>query len=258
MLLYYTLYSPDKTDTVLLLHGLASSSADWELQLPALTPSYRVLAPDARGHGLSPKPLGPYFIPNMVADVVALLDQLQIPTAHVIGLSMGGAMAQQLTITQPARVKTLTLVNTFAKVRLNGLNGLWRFFRRLYALQFGTLRDLGEPVMAAMFPKPEQAGIRRLGLDRFLKYNTDKEVYKSLLHANLRFDSRRQLASIQRPTLIVTGDRDLTVPMSCKTELRDKIPQAQFVIIPDSGHATPIDQAERFNEVLVMFLKKNS
>lgn len=256
--LHYSLHSPDKTETVLLLHGLGSANTDWELQLPALTPLFRVVAPDARGHGLSPKPPSPYFIPTMVEDVVALLAQLQIDSMHVVGLSMGGAMAQQLAIIQPKRVKTLTLVNTFAKVRPNGLNGLLRFFRRIYALQFGTLRDLGEPVIAAMFPKPEQAEIKRLGLERFLKNNTDKEVYKSLLRANLRFDSRRQLASIHCPTLIVTGDRDLTVPMICKTELRDNIPHAQFVVIADSGHATPIDQAEKFNETLIAFLRQHN
>jgi len=256
MLLHFTLHSPDKTDTVLLLHGLGSAGTDWELQFPALTPLFRVVAPDARGHGLSPKPPGPYFISNMVDDVVALLDQLQIETTHVVGLSMGGAMAQQLTLTHPERVRTLTLVNTFAKVRPNGINGLFRFFRRIFALQFGTMRDLGEPVIEAMFPKPEHAEIRRLGVERFLEHNTDKNIYKSLLRANLRFDSRRQLTSIHCPTLIVTGDRDRTVPMICKTELRDKIPHAQFVIIPDSGHATPIDQPERFNQVLVEFLSK--
>lgn len=254
MQLHYSLHSPDKAETVLLLHGLASSGADWELQLPALTPGYRVLAPDARGHGLSPKPRAQYFIADMVDDVVALLDELQIASMHVVGLSMGGVMGQQLAITQPERVKSLTLVNTFAKVRPNGLNGLFRFFRRLYALQFGTMRDLGEPVIATMFPKPEQAEIRRIGLERFLKFNTDPVVYKSLLRANLRFDVRHQLNAIHCPTLIVAGDRDRTVPMKCKTELRDNIANAKLVVIPDSGHATPIDQYEKFNEVLVEFL----
>lgn len=258
MQLHYTLHNPDKSETVLLLHGLGSASGDWQLQLPVLTPKYRVLTPDARGHGCSPKPRGRYAIEAMAADVAALLDDLQIPDAHAVGLSMGGAMAQQLAITNPERVKSLTLINTFARVRPAGWSGLFRFFRRLYALRFGSLRDLGEPVIARMFPKPEQAGLRRLGLERFLVNNTDKEVYKAVLAANVRFDARRRLGAIRCRTLVVAGDRDRTVPMRCKTELRDGIPGARLVVIPDSGHATPIDQPERFNEVLVAFLEQKT
>jgi pimeloyl-ACP methyl ester carboxylesterase len=255
--LHYALYNEDKTETVLLLHGLGSSGADWELQLPALRDHYRVLAPDARGHGRSPKPRARYFIPEMVEDVVALLDDLHIQSAQVVGLSMGGAMAQQLALAHPERVESLVLVNTFARVRPAGWNGLFRFFSRVYALQFAGMPQLGEPVIARMFPKPDQAEIRRIGLERFVAYNTDKEVYKSLLRANIQFDVRKQLANIHCPTLIVTADRDLTVPMRCKVELRDQIHAAEFAVIPDSGHATPIDQSEPFNKVLLAFLARH-
>jgi 3-oxoadipate enol-lactonase len=256
--LHYRIYNAEQPETVLLLHGLGSSGEDWDLQLPVLTDTYHVVAPDARGHGRSPKPRARYFIQEMVADVVALLDELKIESAQVVGLSMGGAMGQQLAISHPQRVKSLVLVNTFARIRPAGWDGLFRFFRRVYALQFAAMPDLGEPVLARMFPKDEQAEIRRIGLERFVTYNTDKEVYKSLLRANIQFDVRKQLGSIHCPTLIVTGDRDLTVPMSCKVELRDNIHQAEFVVIPDSGHATPIDQSEPFNKVLLEFLSKHS
>ncbi len=233
---------------------MGSAGDDWLLQVPALEPHYRILAPDARGHGRSPKPLGPYSIAEMTNDVVDVMDDLGVESAHVAGLSMGGAIAQQLAITYPERVRSLVLVNTFARVRPVGVTGLQRFFKRIWALQFGTMRDLGEPVMLGLFPKPEQAEVRRLGLERFLSHNTSKEVYKSVLRAVVSFDSRRHLAQITAPTLIVAGDRDRTVPMLCKQELARGIPNARLVIIPDSGHATPIDQHERFNEVLLEFL----
>jgi 3-oxoadipate enol-lactonase len=257
MNLHYSLYSPDKTDTVLLLHGMGSAGDDWGLQLPALEPHYRVLAPDTRGHGKSPKPSGPYSIAHMTDDVIGLLDELKIETAHVVGLSMGGAIAQQLAINQPKRVRSLVLVNTFARVRPAGAGGLQRFFKRMWALQFGTMRDLGEPVITNLFPKPEHAEVRRIGIERFLENNTSKQVYMSLLRSTVLFDSRRQLNRITAPTLVVAGDRDHTVPMLCKQELARSIPNARLIVIPDSGHATPIDQHERFNEVLVDFLRQN-
>jgi pimeloyl-ACP methyl ester carboxylesterase len=257
MNLHYSLYSPNQTDTVLLLHGMGSAGDDWLLQLPALEPHYRVLAPDSRGHGKSPKPAGPYSIALMAEDVTALLDELHIETAHVVGLSMGGAIAQQLAINQPKRVRSLTLVNTFARVRPAGLDGFQRFFKRIWALQFGTMRDLGEPVITNLFPKPEHAEVRRIGIERFLENNTSKQVYMSVLRCVVSFDARRQLSRITAPTLVVAGDRDRTVPMICKQELARSIPNAHLVVIPDSGHATPIDQHERFNEVLLDFLRQN-
>lgn len=226
------------------------------LQVPALEPHYRILAPDVRGHGRSPKPSGPYSITEMTNDVVAVMDELEIESAHVAGLSMGGAIAQQLAISHPQRVKSLMLVNTFAKVRPAGLSGLQRFFLRVWALQFGTMRDLGEPVIYGLFPKPEHEEVRRIGLERFLSNNTSKQVYWSVMRAVVNFDSRRHLAKITAPTLVVAGDRDRTVPMLCKQELAQGIPNARLVVIPDSGHATPIDQSEKFNEVMLEFLDR--
>jgi len=253
--LHYLQRALEHPETVLLLHGMGSCGEDWELQFPALTPRYRVLAPDAQGHGHSPKLPGPYSISQMAADVAALLDDLQIPRVHVIGLSMGGCIAQQLALSHPNRVRSLVLVNTFAKIRPAGLGGLRRFFQRMWAVQFGGIRDVGMPLLDGLFPKPEQAELRRLGLERFLANNTSKEVYRAVLRATVGFDSRRHLHRITAPTLVVAGDRDLTVPLACKQELHRLIPHSQLVLIPDSGHATPIDQVERFNEVLLDFLR---
>jgi pimeloyl-ACP methyl ester carboxylesterase len=246
----------DHPETVLLLHGMGSCGEDWELQFPALTSHYRVLAPDARGHGHSPKPPGPYSISQMAEEVAALLDDLQIPSAHVVGLSMGGCIAQQLALSHPNRVRSLVLVNTFAKIRPAGLGGLRRFFQRMWAVQFGAMRDVGVPLLNALFPKPEQAELRRLGVERFLANNASKDVYRAVLRATVAFDSRRELHRIACPTLIVAGDRDLTVPLACKHELHRLIPNSQLTLIPDSGHATPIDQHERFNELLVGFFQR--
>lgn len=257
MRLHYLLHSPHLSETVLLLHGMGSCGDDWGLQLPALAPRYRVLAPDARGHGQSPRPPGPYTIADMAGDVVALMDDLGIESAHVVGLSMGGCMALQMAIAHPSRVRSLALVNTFARIRPAGWQGVRRFFQRLWALQFGTMEEVVTPVIESMFPKPEQAELRRMAVGRFVENNT-KETYKAFLMAVTRFNAVRDLHCVACPALVVAGDQDRTVPMSCKRDLHRGIPGAEWVVFEDSGHGTPIDQPERFNEVLLGFLQRQA
>jgi len=120
MQLHYTLHSPEHSETVLLLHGMGSSGDDWLLQIPALRPHYRALTPDARGHGQSPKPKGTYRIEEMAEDVIGLMDELEIESAHVVGLSMGGAMGLHMAIAHPDRVRSLVSVNSFARAKPAG------------------------------------------------------------------------------------------------------------------------------------------
>ena len=256
MKLHYTLHSPTHSETVLLLHGMGSSGDDWVLQLPALTPRYRVLTPDARGHGQSGKPPGPYSIPQMADDVVELFDELQIDSAHVVGLSMGGCIGLQMAVAHPDRVRSFVSVNSFAKIRAAGWRGFARFLHRMWALNFGAMDDVAEPVARAMFPKPEQDEIRRLTVKRIA--SNPKGPYRATLKACLNFNALPHLGRVKCPALIVAGDRDLTVSMAVKKEMHRGLPHAELVIIPDSGHATPIDQPEKFNEILLGFLHKQA
>lgn len=256
MKLHYTLHSPEHSETVLLLHGMGSSGDDWVLQVPALTPRYRVLTPDARGHGQSGKPPGPYSIPQMADDVVELLDDLKIDSAHLVGLSMGGCIGLQMAVAHPDRVRSFVSVNSFAKIRAAGWRGFARFLHRMWTLSFGTMDDVAEPLARTMFPKPEQEEIRRLTVKRIAA--NSKGPYRATLRACVEFNALPHLSRVKCPALIVAGDRDLTVSMAVKKEMHRGLPQAELVIVPDSGHATPIDQPEKFNEILLGFLQSQA
>src|SRR4030042_1035393 len=110
--------SPTKdAPVVLLLHGLGSCGEDWALQRPALLPYFTLLAPDLRGQGASPMPAGWPTIADLAADVRLLLERLAIRSAHVVGLSLGGAVALQLAADEPARWRSLVAGNAFARLR---------------------------------------------------------------------------------------------------------------------------------------------
>lgn len=238
--------------TVVLLHGLGSCGDDWGLQLPALLPSYDVLAPDLRGQGQSPMPSGWPTIEAMAADVWLLLDTLRIQSAHVVGLSLGGAVALQMAVDAPERVRSLVAVNTFARLR-TPRGGTGRMINRLWLAATGRMDELGRRVAAGLFPHPNQDALRSVAAARLA--GNPRECYLKLMAAVARFDLRDRLSGIRAPTLVVAGEQDATVPFECKLELAERIVSARLERIPGSGHATPLDQPSRFNAVIVGFLE---
>ena len=237
---------------LLFLHGLGSSSADWGLQVPAFAARYRVVTADLRGHGRSQDGGAAYTIAQMADDVAALLTRLNLPPAHVVGLSLGGCAAQMLALRQPERVRSLVLVNSFARLRPAGPRGAWRLARRLWLFATAPMPVVGAFVAAGLFPKPEQHAIYAEAAARLGR--NQKRPYLASMRAVAGFDVRHQLGRLRCPTLIISGDRDNTVPPAASAALRRAIPGAQFALIQDSGHATPIDQPEEFNRVVMAFI----
>lgn len=236
-----------------LLHGLGSCAEDWGLQLPALTPDRRVLTVDLPGHGRSPALPGWPRVSDLVRPTAAALDRAEPGPLHLIGLSLGGLAALQLALDRPERVRSLTLVNAFARLR-PAPGGLGRSIVRLALLAFGPMRVLGAWVAAGLFPRPEQAALRRVAAERLAA--NDRRAYLAALHAAARFDVRARLGEIACPALVVAGAHDRTVPLACKLELAGGLPGAQLEVLAESGHATPLDAAPAFNDLVRGFLRE--
>lgn len=238
---------------VLLLHGLGSCGEDWALlQAPALSRHYRVLMPDLRGHGRSDVPPGPYTVAQMADDMAGFLEAMGPEAAHVVGLSLGGAVAQALAVRHPERVRSLVLVNTFARLRPRG----WSEWRRTLArLLVPLLNPAKYARMEAeeLFPHPGQEGLRRVAFQRLCA--THPVGFRAALLAAARYDGRKDLAHIRVPTLVVAGLEDTVVPLRAKEELAARIPGARLITVPRSGHATPTDQPVLFNRLLLRFLQ---
>jgi 3-oxoadipate enol-lactonase len=237
---------------VLLLHGLGSSATDWPEQLAGFGPRCRLLLVDLPGHHRSALPAGRLTVERMAADVERLLVELGEPPLHVAGLSLGACVGLALAGKAPARVRSLTLVNGFARLRPAGAGGMLRMLARLALVATAPMTVVAARVAGSMFPKPEQARLRRAAARSLTR--TPRWTYVAALAALARFDMRPRLASVRCPTLVVAGDGDATVALEAKEQLARGIGGARLVVVPDSGHATPADQPEVFNRIVLEFI----
>ena len=253
-MLYHTLTGPADAPIVLLLHGLGSSADDWALQTPALIERYRVLAVDLPAHHRSARPRGAFSVERMAAMVDALLETLGIARAHVVGLSLGGCVALALALGAPARVRSLVVVNGFARLRPSGLRAAVRGAGRVALAVAAPMSVVAAYVAREAFPRPEQAALRRAAVERLAA--NPRRHYLASLAAILRFDVRHRLGEIRCPTLIVAGARDRTVPLAAKELLARSIPGAHLRVVADSGHVSQLDQPTVFNRLLIEHLDR--
>ncbi|MEE4729595.1 alpha/beta hydrolase [Pseudomonas alliivorans] len=238
-------------DPVLLLHGLGSSCQDWEYQIPALTLHYRVIVMDMRGHGRSDKPHERYSIKGMSNDVEALIEHLRLGPMHVVGLSMGGMIGFQLAVDHPHLLKSLCIVNSAPQVKVRSPGDVWQWARRWTLSRLVSMEAMGKALGKLLFPKPEQAELRRKMAERWGR--NDKRAYLASFDAIVGWGVEHKLERIICPTLIVAADHDYT-PVSLKEAYVKRIANARLVVIRDSRHATPLDQPEQFNRTLLEFI----
>jgi pimeloyl-ACP methyl ester carboxylesterase len=169
-----------------------------------------------------------------------------------VGLSLGGCVALALALGAPASVRSLTLVNTFARLRPAGWRGAYRMLERLVLLAVAPMPVIAARVAQGLFPWPEQEELRAAAAASLGR--NDKRAYMAAARALTRFDVRERLAEIQCPTLVVAGEQDRTVPRASAELLQRRIPRARLVVVRGSGHATPYDRPELFNRLVLEFV----
>ncbi|AYC33756.1 alpha/beta fold hydrolase [Pseudomonas cavernae] len=236
---------------VLLVHGLGSSTHDWEYQIPVLSRHYRVIVLDVRGHGRSAKPRERYSIAAFAEDVAALVEHLKLERVHLVGISMGGMIGFQVGVDFPQLLKSLTIINSGPEVKAKKPGDYLMIAQRWTLSRLLSLEQIGRGLGRLLFPKPEQAELREK-IERRWPRN-DKRAYLASLDAIIGWGVREHLARITCPTLVVTADHDYT-PVTQKEAYVQELPNARLVVITDSRHATPLDQPERFNTTLLDFL----
>ena len=251
--LHYLDPNPSGKPAVLLLHGLGADGTSWTLQFPALIEAgFRPLAPDAPGFGGSHYDRGGWNIRRVAGQMAGLLEELGTGPAHVVGLSMGGVIAQQFVLDFPQMTKSLVLVSTFSALRPQDFSGWWYFIRRSVSVLTLGLEAQAQVVARRLFPDSKDQALRDMYLA--IVSRADPRAYRKAMFSLGLFDSRKRLGRIKAPTLVVTGADDSTVSPARQRLLAQGIPGARQVVIPQAGHAVSVDQPEQFNQALLEFL----
>jgi 3-oxoadipate enol-lactonase/4-carboxymuconolactone decarboxylase len=236
--LHAVVEGPHDAPVVLLAGSLGSTHAMWEPQVPALTQSFRVVRYDARGHGGSPAPAGPYTIDDLVDDVVALLDRLGVRSAHVVGLSLGGMTALRLASRAPERVRRVVALCTSAS-----LGPAQQWLERA-----STVRDHGASAVAdAVVERWFTAGFRASNPDaveamRSMIAGTPAEGYAGCCEAIASMDLRAELRSIRAPLLAIAGADDPATPPPHLSTIASEVQLGQLLVLPDAAHLASFEQ----------------
>ncbi len=242
-------------ETVLWLQGLNAPAAAWSVQMAHFAHSIHSIAPDARGVGLSEAPPGPYTTRQMALDALAVLDAAQVESAHVVGLSLGGAVAQELALGHPERVRSLALLSTFA-VQPPRTRALLEAWRTLYpvAIERPELRKAWE-LQAYAWLFSDRYWRSESNVRAALKFAQTQPPQSATgfigqVDAALSHDARDRLPQLRKPALVIHGALDQLAPLACGEELARLIPGAELLGLPEAGHAVNIEAQRAVNDAL--------
>lgn len=247
--LYYEIVGAG--EPLVLIHGLGSSTQDWEWQVPTFSERYKVITADMRGHGQSDKPPGPYSVPQFAADTAGLLRHLDSSPAHVVGISMGGMIGLQLAVDAPELVRSLTVVNSGVELIARTFKEKLAVWQRFALVRLVGMRRMGEFLAGRLFPRPEEDGLRATFVQRWAE--NDQRAYLDAMRALVGWSVSERLGEIRCPTLVIASDQDYT-PVAEKEAYVARIAQAQLVVIEDAHHAVTAERPEAFNRALAEFL----
>ncbi len=248
--LHHVVTGPPEAPAVVLSGALGSTTAMWQPQLAALTERFRVIRVDHRGHGGSPEPDPPYRMADLAADALSLLDELGLDRVAWCGLSLGGMVGMYLASEAPQRLSRLVLSCTTAAFPDPQP---WR--DRAAAVQTGGTASIADSVVARWFtPGYAAAHPDVVAQCRTAVADTSDTGYIGCCQAIEVWDHTARLREITAPTLVIGGQHDPSIPV--EPHLRTvamAIPGAALEIL-DAAHLVNVEQAQRFNELLVAHL----
>ena len=239
---------------VVLLHGVGLSRSIWKDVVAGLTPEFRVIAPDLRGHGRTPAPPGSTFsFSELEGDLLRLLDSKQIDSAYFVGHSGGALLALRLALDHPARVRGLVLVSgsAYTDTHTRSIAERWN---ETYAKEgpdaFGLriLKDL-------YYPDWIEAHLDFADQVREAVKHQDFGPATRWSRAMAKFDEKARVPGLKMPTLIIQAMDDQVVDASHGRILRQSIPGAQIRILPETGHMIPLERPKETVDAVLGFVR---
>ena len=245
---------------LVLIMGLRRNTEWWYRQVPALSKHFKVLAFDNRGAGRTEKPKMEYSIRLFADDTAGLMDALGIRVAHVLGISMGGYIAQELTLNYPEKVKSLLLGCT-------GAGGKRAVLMSPERLKKYTANEGLEPEEILrkdmdIFFSDEYIKWHAKDIEEFieisLRYYQPPDAFEKQFAACLKHDTLNRLGLISKPVLIMSGDDDPLVPHGNSIILKELMPSAELVLYPGKRHAFFIEKSDQFNTMAIKFFESSA
>jgi 3-oxoadipate enol-lactonase len=241
---------PEDAPVLVLANSVGSSPAMWDAQVPAFAQRFRVLRYDHRGHGASPVPPGPYAMDDLGADLLALLDALELERVAFCGLSMGGMVGMWVASEAPERIGRLALCCTSARL---GPPEQWT--DRAAAVRAGGMAAVVEAVVDRWLTPGFSAAHPdvRARLEAMLLSNPP-EGYARCCEAIAAMDLFARLGRITAPTLVLSAEQDPATPPEHGDAIVACIPGARHVVLSDAAHLAPVERPEDVTAVLLEHL----
>ena len=247
-------------EPLVLIMGFGGDTTAWALQMADFPARHRVIAFDNRGVGRSDAPDHPYTTRMMAGDALGLMDALGVDRAHVLGVSMGGMIAQELALAWPDRVRSLHLACTFARpdAYMLALNAAWREMR------LGLGRESTLRALALWLFSPTTYAERPDFIEALLQ-NSLANPYPQSLAGFLRqgeavaaHDALERLPAIRCPTLVSVAEDDILVPPRFSRELVSRVRGAELQLVPGAGHGYFLERPDLFNALSLDFIARAS
>jgi 3-oxoadipate enol-lactonase len=234
---------------LLLISSLgATRDTLWSRQVPFLSRSFRVITYDPRGHGQSPVPPGEYSLDDLGRDAISVLDAAGAAEAHVCGVSMGGITAMWLGIHAPARVRSLVVANTAARI-----GSLQSWGDRIALVREQGLAGVAEQAMPKWFTDGFRAGEPET-IERFraMVASIPPAGYLGCCAALRDADLRDTVAGITRPTLAIAGAQDVLTPPEALAFIHEQVAGSTLVTL-DCSHISNVEKSAGFNDAVARF-----
>ena len=242
---------------VVCISGLSQDHFGWMFQAPALAAAgYQCITFDNRDAGQTAQSPSAYDIRQMADDTIGLMDALGLSSAHIVGMSMGGTIAQEMALDQPERVSSLTLVCTFAAMdpETAGIVRAWRAARP-HCDEVEFVQMLSSWLFTHRFFQNADAVRGFLEIVRGNPFPQSAVAFQRQCDALLAHDAADRVAGITAPTQVVVGAEDKLTPVRHSRWLADRIPGARCVEVPEASHVLTMETPEAFNRVLIDFLQ---
>jgi 3-oxoadipate enol-lactonase len=247
----FRLEGPAQAPVVIFANGLGMDLSMWSPQVAAFTQGYQVLRYDLRGHGGSPSTLGKYSLAMLASDILTLMDGLNIASAHLVGTSLGAMVGQQLAISHPGRLLSLTLCATTVEPPRDA----WR--KRIDDARVTGLAPQVDGIIDRWF-LPSFATRRPDVVQRMrdILLGTDLAGYLGCASAIRDMDIAGSIHAIPHPTLVLAGDADLVTPRRDLEQIAEHIPGARLVDVADCAHLPTIEQPDSCNRAILSFFEE--